>query len=81
MLYALITQENTQSLKFHEHMGYKFCVHFPNCGFKFGRWLGLTWMEKRLISVEIPSNFPTSWPVLRQDAQRISDILYSLSLS
>jgi len=81
VLYALITQENAASLRFHERLGYRIKVLFPDCGFKFGRWLGVYWLEKRLISVEIPNSFPTPFPELRQYNQRISDILYSLSLS
>ena len=81
VLYALITQENTHSLRFHERCGYRHSVTLPNCGFKFGRWLGLTWMEKRLKPVEIPSSSPISWQTFRQDAQRISNILDNLSLS
>ena len=81
VLYALITQENISSVHFHEKLGYCRKVLFDNCGFKFGRWLGVYWLEKRLISVEIPKSFPTSFLELRQNSQRISDILYSLSLS
>ena len=81
VLYALITQENMGSLRFHERRGYRFSVLFPDCGFKFGRWLGLIWMEKRLKSVEIPSNPPTPWESIRQNPQKISDILDTLSLS
>ena len=81
VLYALITQENTDSLGFHERRGYRFSVLFPHCGFKFGRWLGLIWMEKRLKSVEIPSNSPAPWASIRQNPQKISDILDTLSLS
>ena len=81
VLYALITEENVSSCRFHEKCGYHFCVLFPNCGFKFGRWLGLIWMEKRLKSVEIPSNPPIPWSVIRDDAQKISEILDSFPLS
>ena len=81
VLYALITQENKNSLHFHEKFGYSRKVLFDNCGFKFGRWLGVYWLEKRLIFVEIPKSFPTSFSQLRQNTQRFSDILYSLSLS
>ena len=56
-------------------------VLFPDCGYKFGRWLGLYWLEKRLTSVETPSNFPVSWASIRDDAQIQRDILYKLSLS
>ena len=81
VLYALITDENKGSLAFHERMGYQFSVCFPNCGFKFNRWLGVTWMEKRLKTVEIPKSFPVPFSALRQDSQRISDILDRMSLS
>ena len=81
VLYALITGENTPSLRFHERLGYQVKVMFPDCGFKFNRWLGVYWLEKRLKTVEIPNSFPTPFPKLSQDNQRISDILCSLSLS
>ena len=81
VLYAIITQENTNSVAFHEKLGYRTLGVFPNCGFKQGRWLGITWMEKRLISCDIPNSFPTPFSRLGQDRQRISDILSSLSLS
>ena len=81
VLYALITSENAASVRFHEKCGYTIRAEFPDIGFKFGRWLGLFWLEKRLKSVEIPSKMPTPWPVLRQDAQKISNILDTLSLS
>ena len=80
VLYALITQENEASYRFHQHMGYQFSVLFPDCGFKFGRWLGLIWMEKRLKSVEIPSNPPEPWDAIRQTPQKISEILDSFPL-
>ena len=81
VLYSLVTEDNLPSLRFHEKLDYRKKVLFEDCGFKFGRWLGVYWLEKRLISVEIPKSFPTPFPRLRQDEQRISDILYSLSLS
>ena len=81
VLYALITSENAASLRFHEKCGYEVRAEFPDIGYKFGRWLGLFWLEKRLKSVEIPSKMPTPWPVLRQDAQKIFNILDTLSLS
>ncbi|MBQ8621177.1 MAG: N-acetyltransferase [Oscillospiraceae bacterium] len=81
VLYALITGENTASLRFHEKMGYRTRVTLPDCGFKHGRWLGLVWMEKRLKIVETPSAFPRSWLSIVQDAERFRNILDSLSLS
>ena len=79
--YAIITAENTGSIGFHERMGYTFCAHFPACGFKFGRWLGVTWMEKRLNFVDYVSNFPTSWLSIVDNDRILDNILADLSLS
>ena len=81
VLYALITAENTGSIAFHQKMGYEMKVEFPDCGYKFGRWLGLVWMEKRLKIVHSPSGFPRPWQAIVQGAERFSNILDSLSLS
>ena len=80
VLYALVTQENAASLRFHEKLGFRQMVLFPDCGFKFGRWLGLIWLEKRLKAVEIPTSAPTPWPTIRKDAQNFANILENLSL-
>lgn len=52
-LYACITHcENEdkyltkQSPLFHGRMGYEKIGHFSKCGFKFGRWYDMIWMEK-----------------------------------
>lgn len=34
------------SVIFHEKMGYKTVGHLRRCGFKFGRWYDIIWMEK-----------------------------------
>ena len=81
VLYTLVTGENHASVAFHEKLGYHTAARFPDCGFKFGRWLGLIWMEKRIKAVETPSQMPIPWRQLRQDEQKISDILDNLSLS
>ena len=81
LLYALVTLENTVSRAFHEKQGYFTRANFPDCAWKFGRSLGVSWMEKRLSLVEPASNFPTPWPILMQDKQKFSDILDTLSLS
>ena len=78
---AIITDENTASIRFHQRCGYRENTVMADCGFKFGRWLGITWMEKRLIPVEIPKDSPVFWPEFCHDAQRICNILDSLSLS
>ena len=81
VLYALVTEENTESIAFHEKFSYKKQAFFPDCGWKFGRWLGVFWMEKRLNSVEIPTSFPTSWRSIGQKGEKSTDILAILSLS
>ena len=81
VFYALITSENEASLRFHRKQGYSTRAEFPDIGYKFGRWLGLFWMEKRPFSVETPSGMPTSWGAIVQDAQKFSYILDILSLS
>ena len=80
-IYALITAENTDSIAFHEKMGYKLRAELPDAGLKFGRWIGVVWMDKASDFVDIPSNFPRSWCSLMQDSQTFSDILDILSLS
>ena len=80
-VYAIITSENTDSLAFHEKLGYAPLAEFPECGFKFGRWLGVKWLDKELKSVDSPSYFPESWKAIMQNSQKISDILGILSLS
>ena len=34
------------SEQFHEHMGYRLVGTFRLCGYKFGRWYNMIWMEK-----------------------------------
>ncbi len=34
------------SAQFHRHMGFQPAGKFQNCGYKFGRWYHMIWMEK-----------------------------------
>ena len=34
------------SIHFHRRMGYEWVGQFRNCGYKFGRWYHMVWMEK-----------------------------------
>ncbi len=36
------------SARFHAHLGYRTVGRFHDCGYKFGRWYDMIWMEKRL---------------------------------
>ena len=80
-IYALITAENTNSIDFHRKNGYILRAELPDAGLKFGRWIGVVWMDKVSGFVDIPSNFPRSWQSIMQDGQTFSDILDILSLS
>ena len=70
ILYALVTAENEESVAFHEKFSYQKRAFFPDCGVKFGRWLGLFWMEKRLKTVEIPTEFPVPWLSIGQKGEK-----------
>ena len=39
--------DNT-SMAFHKHLGYSKAAHFSKCGYKFGKWYDVIWMEKML---------------------------------
>ena len=80
-IYALITAENEKSVTFHKKLGYTLRAELPDAGHKFGRKIGVVWMDKASDFVDYPSNFPTSWPVIMQCEQSFSDILDILSLS
>lgn len=81
LLYALVTDENEKSMNFHRAAGFFLRSAFPNCAYKFGRSLGVNWLEKRINPIEIPRAAPTPWPALIHSAQKFSDILCALSLS
>ena len=80
-IYALITAENQLSIAFHKKLGYTLRGELPDAGIKFGRKVGVVWMDKAGSFVEIPSSFPIPWSVIMQDGQTFSDILDILSLS
>ena len=69
-LYAIITSENEASLAFHARMGYRRLADFPGCGFKHGKHLGITWMEKRAESVDYPNSFPVAWFQIVDNSQK-----------
>ena len=79
--YAIITAENSASLAFHKRMGYRVLAQFPDCGWKHGKLLGITWMEKTLNSAEMPMNSPAPFPEFVQKGKILQDILAKMSLS
>ena len=80
-VYAIITSENQTSLEFHKKLGYTPCGHFPKCGYKFGRWLEVTWLFSELPQPAFTGEFPTSWAAIMEDDKNLSIILDILSLS
>ncbi|HJD97513.1 GNAT family N-acetyltransferase [Mailhella massiliensis] len=61
VLYACIASPSEEdehltraSLRFHARMGFRSVGEFPRCGYKFGRWYGMVWMEKRLAEPSDP---------------------------
>mgnify|MGYP003267674731 FL=1 len=47
------------SEQFHERLGYQFAGKFHQCGYKFGRWYHMVWMEKHL------GNHPDNPPAVK----------------
>lgn len=81
VLYAIITDENLGSLAFHKAVGYRVRAEMPGCGYKFGRWMGVAWMEKRLKTGEIPSEMPIKCSDVVKNNRKALEILDTLSLS
>lgn len=81
VIYAVVTEENRDSVAFHERVGYRYVATLPGCGFKFGRQLGIVWLEKRSDSADIPHNPPISWSAIVENSEKFSHILATLSLS
>lgn len=36
------------SLEFHRHLGYRLVGEFRQCGYKFGRWYNMAWLERHI---------------------------------
>ena len=45
------------SVEFHAHMGYRMVGEFHKCGYKFGRWYHMAWMEK-LLATHVSNQAP-----------------------
>ena len=81
LCYAIITSSNTGSLAFHKAVGYEFLAEFPDGGYKFQQCHSIIWLQKRLKSVEIPTDSPTPWPVFVKNNRNLPQILVELTLS
>jgi L-amino acid N-acyltransferase YncA len=48
IMIGAIDADNAGSIRFHERFGFEISGHMKEVGFKFGRWLDLVWMQRRL---------------------------------
>ena len=53
------------SVTFHERRGSREIGHFPNCGYKFGRWYDTVWMERDLGDHTLPQPAVRPFPQVR----------------
>lgn len=81
VIYSLITTDNAPSLAFHRALGYRTVAQMPDCGIKFGRSLGIVYMEKRCPSTVLPDSFPVPYFNIVNNTIIEQDILGNLSLS
>ena len=59
------------SIRFHERLGYRLVGEFRQCGYKFGRWYNMAWMEKH-IAAHLADQPPfIAFPALRAHAQAL----------
>lgn len=59
-LYAVVVSENVESCRFHENSGFRLIGVFERSGWKFGRWLDVSWYERSLNSFEDAPSEPLS---------------------
>ena len=52
-IYGVITDDNFDSIAFHEKLGYTKVGHFENIGYKFGKWKGIVWYRKQIGDLKI----------------------------
>ena len=81
VIYAIVTDENQGSLAFHRAVGYTEVAHLKNCCWKFGKHLGIIYLEKRVESGVCPSENPMAWSDFVEDGGKISSILDKITLS
>ena len=63
------------SIYFHKHLGYRLVGQFYQCGYKFGRWYDMVWMEK-LIGEHLPMQpRPRTFDEVREDIKEKYGIL------
>lgn len=56
----------TNSADFHAHLGFVKVGEFHKCGYKFGRWYNMIWMEKTIGEHEMEPPSITYYPELKK---------------
>jgi len=59
-LYGIISNDNAGSIRFHEKVGFQTEAVFHNTGYKFGEWVDVTWMVKRIRPISDNPALPRS---------------------
>lgn len=72
-LYACITANNEQSIKFHEKCGYNLVGTFKKAGYKNDAWQDVVWMEKSIAGFDEKPKKPVS--ISQFDKDSIEKIL------
>ena len=52
------------SVEYHTHIGYRLVGEFYKCGYKFGRWYNMVWMEKMIGEHKDEMSAPVWFPEL-----------------
>ena len=81
VVYAIVTDENQESLAFHKAVGYTQVAHLKNCAWKFEKSLGIIYLEKRVEFVDFPSEKPALWQEFVENAGKVTKILDKFTLS
>lgn len=71
-VYGCIEATNRASYVLHTSLGFVETAVFPRCAFKYGKWLGLMWLEKPMVERRQPLPFQKVWDV---DETKIAEIL------
>ncbi|MFI3227582.1 MAG: N-acetyltransferase family protein [Clostridia bacterium] len=53
-VYGIITSGNDKSIAMHQKIGFKINAVYHNAGFKNGKWLDVTWVEKNISEYDVP---------------------------
>lgn len=62
---------NRDSIRFHEKLGYRLVGKFHKCGYKFGRWYDMMWMEKHIGDHQAHQPAIKKFPAIEEKVQKI----------